>query len=358
MGGGSIGSLASRRSIAFGALIAVGLVPVAPALAQTSQQIAWCSGRDNPSPEQKIAACTAVIVSGRYSGRNLALVYNNRANGHLRRNERDHALADYDEAIRLDPAYALAYNNRGNLRFLLKDYDGAIADYDQAIKLDPTPRIASDDRGRTGTNVYNNRGYAYYTKKDYARAHCRLRSGDQARAEGGADLQQSRPRLFRHQGLRARDRGFQRGDPPRADLRDRVQQSRHRLLRQARQRARHRRFQRGGAARSEIRPGVLQPRQRPCARPAATTAPSPITTPPSRSIRNMPSPTAIAPGSMRTRVTSTARSPTTTSRCGSTRPMPTTSTGAASSYSPRRTTTAPSPITTRRSSSIPPIRPP
>jgi hypothetical protein len=94
MGGGRTESPASRCSVVFGAVIAVGLVPVGPALAQTSQQIAWCSGKDNPSPDQKVAACTAVVATGRFSGRSLALVYNNRANGHLRKNERDHALAD------------------------------------------------------------------------------------------------------------------------------------------------------------------------------------------------------------------------------------------------------------------------
>ncbi len=69
MGGGRTESPASRCSIVLGALIAVGVVPIAPVLAQTSQQVAWCSGKNNPSPEQKIAACTAVIVAGRYSGR-------------------------------------------------------------------------------------------------------------------------------------------------------------------------------------------------------------------------------------------------------------------------------------------------
>jgi tetratricopeptide (TPR) repeat protein len=148
----------------------IGVVPIVPVLAQTSQQVAWCSGKNNPNPEQNIAACTAVIVAGRYSGRSLALVYNNRANGHLKKDDRDHALAYYDEAIKLDPACAPAYNNRGNLGFLQKEYDAAIADHNHARKLDPAPRIAPDAHCRIATNVYNNRGYAYYTKKDYARA--------------------------------------------------------------------------------------------------------------------------------------------------------------------------------------------
>ena len=85
--------------------------------------------------------------------------------------------------------------------FLKKDYDRAIADYDQAIRVDPLPGVAADDRGRTGTNVYNNRGYAYFAKKDYARAIADYDRAIKVDPEDPAGLQQSRPRLFRHEGL-------------------------------------------------------------------------------------------------------------------------------------------------------------
>ena len=41
------------------------------------------------------------------------------------------------EAIRLDPKDRLAYLNRGNAWHAKKDFDHAIADYDEAIRLDP-----------------------------------------------------------------------------------------------------------------------------------------------------------------------------------------------------------------------------
>ena len=47
------------------------------------------------------------------------------------------AIADYDEAIRLDPEYAPAFHNRGIARLVKGDLDGAIADFDEAIRLDP-----------------------------------------------------------------------------------------------------------------------------------------------------------------------------------------------------------------------------
>ena len=47
------------------------------------------------------------------------------------------AIADCDEAIRLDPKNSNAFVTRGNAKGMLKDYTGAIADYDEAIRLDP-----------------------------------------------------------------------------------------------------------------------------------------------------------------------------------------------------------------------------
>jgi tetratricopeptide (TPR) repeat protein len=48
------------------------------------------------------------------------------------------AIADYDQAIRLDPDFALAYNNRGDAWNGLGNIDRAMADFDAAIKADPS----------------------------------------------------------------------------------------------------------------------------------------------------------------------------------------------------------------------------
>ena len=45
------------------------------------------------------------------------------------------AIADYDEAIRLQSDNAETYANRGNAKALLGQLEAAIVDYDEAIRL-------------------------------------------------------------------------------------------------------------------------------------------------------------------------------------------------------------------------------
>jgi tetratricopeptide (TPR) repeat protein len=58
------------------------------------------------------------------------------------------ALADYNSAIQIRPSYDAAYNNRGNLKTdSLQDYQGALADYNRAIQLKPRNAEAYFNRG-------------------------------------------------------------------------------------------------------------------------------------------------------------------------------------------------------------------
>ena len=49
----------------------------------------------------------------------------------------EEAIAEYDEAIRLNPQNADAYSNRGFAYFKLDQFEQAIQDYGEAIRLDP-----------------------------------------------------------------------------------------------------------------------------------------------------------------------------------------------------------------------------
>jgi tetratricopeptide (TPR) repeat protein len=58
------------------------------------------------------------------------------------------ALADYNQAIKIDPKYALLYNNRGYLKMQrLNDVNGALADFDRSISIKPNSALAYNNRG-------------------------------------------------------------------------------------------------------------------------------------------------------------------------------------------------------------------
>jgi tetratricopeptide (TPR) repeat protein len=68
----------------------------------------------------------------------------------------EQAIADYDQAIALDPKYAAAYNNRGAAYYAQGEYKLAIADFSKAIELAPDDPAA-----------YNNRGLIYPDQGEY-----------------------------------------------------------------------------------------------------------------------------------------------------------------------------------------------
>ena len=60
----------------------------------------------------------------------------------------DGALADYDQAIRLNPRDASNFRIRANMRQAKGDLDGALADYNEAIRLQPEYAEAFNNRGQ------------------------------------------------------------------------------------------------------------------------------------------------------------------------------------------------------------------
>ena len=67
----------------------------------------------------------------------------------------DRAIADFTQAIKLNPDYDVAYHNRGPTYRTRNEIDRAIEDFDPAVKANPNYDAA-----------YNNRGLACRSKGD------------------------------------------------------------------------------------------------------------------------------------------------------------------------------------------------
>jgi len=136
------------------------------AVADDAEDCAYKSG------DVAIAACTRAIRSGRYRGHALAVKYANRGSEWSTKHDYDRALADYAEALRLDPNYADVHYDRCVAYNRKEDYDGALAACNQAITLGPSAhalnatgdtRLSAD---RSQSDYFEQRGLARYGKKD------------------------------------------------------------------------------------------------------------------------------------------------------------------------------------------------
>jgi tetratricopeptide (TPR) repeat protein len=73
--------------------------------------------------------------------------YYNRAMTRLELGDKQGAIADYGEVIRIDPDHSVAYNNRALIRAELGNKEGAIADFNRALLSNPRNDIAYCNRG-------------------------------------------------------------------------------------------------------------------------------------------------------------------------------------------------------------------
>ncbi len=104
--------------------------------------------------EEAIADWTEAILLNP----NFALAYSKRGNAKRNLGDKGGAILDYDKAIELDPNDAWAYGNRGNVKRNLGDKRGAILDFDKAIELDPNDAAAYSNRGNAKSDLGDKRG--------------------------------------------------------------------------------------------------------------------------------------------------------------------------------------------------------
>ena len=155
-----------RRSFAIAGFFAVVMTAAgiaAPAFAEKQWK---CTGNAGIPWSTQIVECTKAIKSGEFKGKELAWAYFNRGNANIRTGRHDNAIADYSEALKLEPTDADIYNNRGNALRRKGQYDRAIADYNEAIKLAPNDPDPVNGRG----NAYFNKGDRERALEDFNRA--------------------------------------------------------------------------------------------------------------------------------------------------------------------------------------------
>src|SRR5215469_1946999 len=139
-----LGRAGSERAIALAVLVAAcgfalpaSAQPAGNATADAAQNRAWCENRERTfAPDLRIKSCTALIDSNDLTRHDLAISHNNRGAAYQDKRDVERAIADYDEAIKLNPTYAPAYNNRVYVHQLKRHPDAALAHYTNAIRFD------------------------------------------------------------------------------------------------------------------------------------------------------------------------------------------------------------------------------
>jgi tetratricopeptide (TPR) repeat protein len=141
------------------------------------------AGGDDRFTCDKPTGDAAIVACGLYQ----------RGTAYYAKGDHDRAIADLNEAIRLEPNFVAALTARGTAYYAKRDYDRAIDEYSEAIRLYPKNAAAFYNRGSAyaakghqddAIADYNeairlepkfvaaliSRGSAYYAKGDYDRA--------------------------------------------------------------------------------------------------------------------------------------------------------------------------------------------
>src|SRR6202162_3638731 len=178
---------------AWAAALAVALALPGAAHAQMQiRDVRMCSTQTEDLADERIAACTAMLNSGRLHGSPAGVAYALRGLAFLDRGDIAHAIADLNQAVALAPDFAPAYQNRGNAWYARGNYGQALADYDTAIKLDPNSPSPYVNRAAVRRDL----GYVDGALEDYQKAISL--GADSARLYGGRGQLYLRQRDYVH----------------------------------------------------------------------------------------------------------------------------------------------------------------
>ena len=92
----------------------------------------------NTAPPRVIQACTESLDRKILQGNERFFLFANRAAAYFAQGDKQHALDDYNEAVKSAPRNADLYYNRGVFYVAQSDDDAALRDFDTAIGINST----------------------------------------------------------------------------------------------------------------------------------------------------------------------------------------------------------------------------
>jgi tetratricopeptide (TPR) repeat protein len=160
------------------AAIVVTATLVFPAWADQPDAQERCAANSPMPPQQRLESCTAAIEGGQHSRQSLAMAYDRRANVYLNLRDYERAIADFDQAVALDPKLVNALINRGMALCRKGRFDAAIRDFDRALGLNSRTYgalfgrgLAYQEKARWDFDAYLNEGrYEDLAIRDYDQA--------------------------------------------------------------------------------------------------------------------------------------------------------------------------------------------
>ena len=119
-----------------------------------------CTNRDGKSaPPVAVQACTELLDRNILQGHERFYLFVNRALAYLAQGDKQHALDDYNTAVKMAPKKAQPYYYRGVFHVAQTDLDTGLRDFDTALSIDPKLVSALSQRARV-----------YVTQKNFSGA--------------------------------------------------------------------------------------------------------------------------------------------------------------------------------------------
>jgi tetratricopeptide (TPR) repeat protein len=159
--------LAMAGVLSFNSVVYLCALPLAASaqalIEQEQRQEQICAGAQ-VTPDDRIAACTALIRTGHQTTASKAYLYRGQAYELSGRHRQ--AIADFTQAITLRPDFDEAYGLRGDAYAANSQYDAAIDDYTKALAINP----ADDSRYVSRGLVFEKKGNTTAAINNYREA--------------------------------------------------------------------------------------------------------------------------------------------------------------------------------------------